>query len=156
MEFKNKKCDNVFHASLCLFAMALVFAVAMLFVAPVVSTWLALFALAPLSCMVGAGIVERKLSGVPFFQIREKKPEPAISEEDMEEEQDQEQEEEREEEIEEEIEEEQEAAPEMEEKPEEKVHEMGALSTPVEEKKVEPVIKEVVEAKKPKATKKTR
>ena len=146
MNFKNKNCDNIFHGGLFFFTALLIASVVTLFFAPVVATWIALSAVIPIFFMLGAGIAERKLSGVPFFQKRERKPE---KEKHQEEDLKQEKEEELEEEIEEEIEEE------LEDK-QEKVHEMGSLSTPVEEKIVEPVVKEVAEPKVPKATKKTR
>lgn len=136
MEFKNKKCDDVFHASLAIFAFALIFAIAFLFINPVISTWVALLAIVPVCNMIGAGIVERKLSGVPFFRVNEQKKHK---------------EHDKKEEIEEEKEIEQEAEQEQEE-----VKEMGSIATPVEEKKVEPVLREVVEPKIPKETKKKR
>ena len=142
MNFKNKNCDNIFHGGLFFFTALLIASVVTLFFAPVVATWIALSAVIPIFFMLGAGIAERKLSGVPFFQKKEKKPH---SKKSKEEELEQEQEEELEEEIEEELEDKQ-----------EKVHEMGSLSTPVEEKIVEPVSRDVVEPNKPMVSKKGR
>ena len=145
MEFKNKKCDDVFHASLFFFTAFLISAIVLLFFAPVAATWLALLAVVPIFNMLGAGIVERKLNGPPFFW---RKPEPVeeTREEEQEREEELEEEQEREEDREDEIEEQidNELTEEKEPKIEE-VHEMGALVTPVEEKKEEVKINPIKE-----------
>ena len=155
MDFKNKKCDGVFHASLFFFVSSIIFSLVMLFVAPLISMWIALLAIVPVFNMLGAGIVERKLSGEPFFKPRKHKQHGERNNQEEAREINQEREEQLEESREEQVEEVVEKSPEIEE-----VHEMGELTTPVEENKKEvkttPIVDEVVIPKKPKETKKVR